>query len=151
MNIKDTIQFIEFNSFYKEYAPLTPYGQLNKNKYHVITDKDMLCSIYDSIGKIVSFINENSFESDKIENHFRRIALLNSLDRIFFDSADIFLVKKLLVNYKSIVSHLNDKIKQDLNIEFISNDLLKFLSPDGDKKETFYLSSLYSANLAIVR
>jgi len=151
MNIKDTIQFIEFNSFYAEYMPLTPYGQLDRNKYHVITDKDMLCSMYDSIDIIINFIKENSFESDKIENHFKRIALLNSLERKNFDSSDIFLVKKLLVNYKSIVSHLNDEIKQDLNIEFLSNGLLEFLSPDGVNKETFYLSSSYNDKLAEVR
>lgn len=151
MNIKDTIQFIEFNSFYAEYAPLTPYGQLNRNKYQVIVDKDELCSIYNSIGKIVNFINENSFESDKIENHFRRIALLNSFERKNFDSSEIFLVKKLLVNYKSIVKHLNDDVKENLQIEFSSQDLLKFLSPDGENKETFYLSSSYNNELAEIR
>ena len=151
MNIKDIIQFIEFDSFYKEYTPLTPYGQLNKSKYHVFTDNDKLLSIFDSIDKIINFINENSFKAVKIENHFKSIALLNSLDRKIFDSSDIFLVKRLLVNYKNIVNNLSKEIKLDLNIEFSSNDLLKFLSPDGENKETFYLTSSYCKKLAEVR
>lgn len=148
MNIKDTMQFVEFNSFYSEYAPLTPYGLLDKNKYHVFTDKEMLLSVYNSIGKIVSFINENSFESDKIEHHLKRISQLNTLDRKTFDSSDIFLVKKLLVNFKNVVKLLNDEIKEDLQINFLSDELLNFLSYDGANKETFYLSAEYNIELA---
>ncbi len=148
MNIKEPMQFVEFNTFYSEYAPLTPYGLQDKNKYHVFTDKEMLLSVYKSIGKIVSFINENSFESDKIEHHLKRISQLNTLDKKAFDSSDIFLVKKLLVNFKSIVKLLNDEIKEDLQINFLSEELLNFLSLDGANKETFYLSAEYSNELA---
>ncbi|NEW79851.1 MAG: hypothetical protein GZ086_10600 [Gelidibacter sp.] len=148
MTIKDTMQFVEFDTFYSEYAPLTPYGLLDKNKYHVFTDKKMLFSIYNSIGKIVNFINKNSFESDKIEHHFKRISHLNTLERKTFDSSDIFLVKKLLVNFKSIFKLLNDEIKEDLKINFLSEELLNFLSCDGAVNETFYLSAEYNTELA---
>ncbi|MGV8946455.1 MAG: MutS-related protein [Lutibacter sp.] len=151
MNIKETMQFVEFNKFYSEYVPLTPYGLLNKNKYTVFSDKEILNNIYNSIEKTVHFINENSFKSAKIENHFKRIALLNSLERRNFDSSDIFLVKKLLVNFKGITKLLNETIKDDLQISFSSNELLDFLTPDGENKETFYLSSSYSKELGIVR
>ncbi|MEX1382349.1 hypothetical protein [Lutibacter sp.] len=151
MNIKNTIQFIEFNDFYGEYSPLTPYGQLNKNKCEVIVNKEQLCTFHNSIGKVVNFINENSFASDKIENHLKKIAHLNSLDKKCFDSTDIFLVKKLLINFKIIVNLLNDVIKEDLNLEFHSQELLKHLSLEGEGKETFYLSSLYNNKLAEIR
>ncbi|HEY9169661.1 MAG TPA: hypothetical protein VIN72_09250 [Lutibacter sp.] len=148
MTIKDTMQFVEFNTFYSEYAPLTPYGLMDKNKYHVFTDKEMLISVYNSIGKIVNFINENSFQSDKIEHHLKRISHLNTFERKIFDSSDIFLVKKLLVNFKSIVKLLNDAIKEDLQISFLSEELLIFLSYGGANKETFYLSEEYNDELA---
>lgn len=148
MNIKEPMQFVEFNTFYSEYAPLTPYGLLDKNKYRVFTDEKLLLSVYDSIGKIAGFINENSFQSDKIEHHFKRISHLNTLERKTFDSSDIFLVKKLLVNFKSIVKLLNDEIKEDLHINFLSEELLNFLSLDGANKETFYLSAQYNPELA---
>ena len=151
MNIKDTIQFVEFDSFYSEYAPLTPYGQLSKNKYQVFKSEDNLRSIYDSIEKIIDFIKEDSFKRDKIENHFKSIAILNSLDRKNFDSSDIFIVKKLLHNFKNIFNLLSDEVKQNLKIVFSSDDLLKFLSPEGENRETFYLSTTYSSKLAEVR
>lgn len=151
MNIKDTIQFIEFDAFYTEYAPLTPYGLLNKSRHQILVDQDILCSTYDSVGKIVDFINESSINSDKVENYLRRIALLNTLDRKRFDSADIFLIKKLLLNYRNIVNQLNNEVKKDLDITFSSTDLLKFLSLDGDNKEAFYLSFSYSNELSEVR
>jgi len=151
MNIKETIQFVEFNTFYSEYAPLTPYGLLNKNRYTVFSDQEILNAVYNSIENTVSFIKENEFKSAKIENHFKRIALLNSLERRNFDSSDIFLVKKLLVNFKGIAKLLNETIKEDLQISFSSNELLDFLSPDGENKETFYLSSSYSKELANIR
>ncbi|WP_372793583.1 hypothetical protein [Lutibacter sp.] len=147
MKIKEIIQFIEFNTFYSEYAPLTPYGLQNKNKYHVFTDTKLLSSIHISIGKIVTFINEKPIIYVKIENHFKKISLLNSLERKLFDSADIFLVKKLLVNYKNIVNLLNDIIKEDLQINFSSNELLSFLSLDGANNESFYLNASYSKDL----
>jgi DNA mismatch repair ATPase MutS len=151
MNIKDTIQFVEFNTFYSEYAPLTPYGLLDKNKYQIFTDEKLLFSVYDSIGKIVSFIKENSFQSDKIEHHFKRISQLNTLERKTFDSSEVFMVKKLLVNFKSIVKLLNDELKEDLQINFLSEELLNFLSLDGMNKETFYLSAQYNPELAEIR
>jgi DNA mismatch repair ATPase MutS len=116
-----------------------------------MVDKDQLCSTYDSIEKIVGFINESSIDSEKVENYLRRIALLNTLDRKRFDSADIFLIKKLLLNYRNIVKHLNKDVKDNLDITFSSEELLKFLSLDGDNKEVFYLSFSYSDELSEVR
>ena len=96
MNIKATIQFIEFNTFYTEYAPLTPYGQLDKNKHVIISDKDKLNATYHSIAKIVDFIKTNSFEFDKLQNHLKKISQLNSLERKSYDSSDIFLILSLI-------------------------------------------------------
>ena len=151
MNSKNIIQFIEFNDFYGEYSPLTPYGQLHKNRSTVLVNKQQLCAIYNAIGKVVNFINDNSFASEKIENHLKKIAQLNSLEKECFDSADIFLVKRLLINFKSIVNLLNNVIKEDLNVDFFSQELLKYLSPEGEGKETFYLSSSYNTKLAEIR
>ena len=151
MNSRDILKFVDFNDFYAEYIPLTPYGQFDKKEYRIIVGKEKLRTIYSSIGKIVNFINEHSFASDKIENYLKKIALLNSLEKRQFDSSDIFLVKKLLTNFKSISNLLNDEIKEDLKIEFRSEELLKYLSPEGENKETFYLSSSYNNNLAEIR
>jgi len=151
MNIKDTIQFVEFDTFYSEYAPLSPYGVINKNKNTVFTDKKELLSIYNSIEVIVEFIRENSFSSDKIKNHLKRIALLNSLDKKIFDSSEIFLVKKLLVNFKGIDKLLNEVVKNEFQIQFSSNKLLDFLSQEGGNKETFYLSASYCDELTYNR
>ena len=151
MSIKEIIGFTDCDSFYKEYVPLSPYGLLSKNEYPFFTDKNLLSSIYDSLALIVDFIKDKTFESDKIENHFKKIGLLNSLEKKTFDSADIFLIKKLLFNYKTIVSHLDQAVKDQLQINFYSNDLLSFLSPDGKNKETFYLDSSYNEKLAEIR
>jgi DNA mismatch repair protein MutS2 len=151
MNIKEIIGFTAFDVFYREYKPLSPYGLLNKNEYRFFNNENELRIIYESIGLVVDFIKDNSFKSDKIENHFKRIALLNSLDKKAFDSADIFLIKKLLYNYKCIVNQLDDGILTDLNISFSSENLLAFLTTDGKNKETFYLDASYDLELAAVR
>jgi len=151
MNISNIIQFTEFNTFYEEYTPLTPYGQLDKNKYEVITNKKKLNFIYDCINSVVNFINENSFIADKIENNLKKIALLNSLEKKQFDSTDIFLIKKLLINFKSIVDLLDETIKENLKIKFESKELLDFLSLEEPTKETFYLSANYNKKLAEIR
>jgi len=148
MHIKETIKFVDFNTFYSEYTPLSPYGVINKNKYSVFTDKVELQKTYDSIGLIVAFIRENSYGSDKIKNHLKHIALLNSLDKKIFDSSEIFLVKKLFVNFRSIDKLLNEAVKNTLHIQFASNELLNFLSQDGGNKETFYLSASYCDELS---
>lgn len=151
MNINNIIQFTEFNTFYGEYTPLTPYGQLDKSKYKVIANKENLNFIYDCIDKVIGFINENSFVSDKIENHLKKISLLNSLEKKQFDSVDIFLIKKLLINFRSITNLLNDTLKENLKINFESKELLDFLSPEGTNEETFYLSAKYHKKLAEIR
>jgi DNA mismatch repair protein MutS2 len=151
MNIKNTLKFIDFESFYAEYKPLTPYGLINKGKYYVFDDSEMLQQQHNLIGLVMQFINHNSFNSDKIENRLKKIPLLNTLNKKTFHTTDIFLVKKLLLNYKHIVDLLNDELIQNIEISFLSNELLSYLSPDGENKETFHLSASYSKELSEIR
>lgn len=151
MNIKNTLKFIDFESFYAEYKPLTPYGLKNKLGYFIYTDLKELQNQHNFLGEVIWFINNNSFNADKIENRLKRIALLNSLYKSNFDTSDIFLVKKLLLNYKVIFDLLSSELKQSLNLDFNLDELLSYLSPDGENKETFYLSSSYSKDLDQVR
>ena len=151
MNINNTLKFIDFESFYTEYKPLTPFGVANKNRYLVFDQISELQHQHELLGKTVRFIESQSAKADKIENRLKRIALLNSLNKKSFDTSDIFLVKKLLINYKNIAGLLNDEIVKSLDFEFFSDDLLSYLSPDGENKETFYLSSSYSNELSQLR
>lgn len=151
MNIKNTLKFIDFELFYTEYNPLTPYGLMNKSKYIVFDRIDELQNQHDLLRKTIDFINSRPFDADKIENRLKRIALLNTLNKKNFDTSDIFLVKKLLINYRNIASLLSREMIENLEFEFNSDDLLSFLSPDGENKETFYLSSTYNDELAKLR
>ncbi len=151
MSINKFIAFTDFMWFYNQYKPLTPYGQDQKEKYLLHTDIKVLNDIFDNTQNLINFISEDNISVLKIEHHFDRIDRMNSLYKEQFDAADLFLIKKFLIHYKSIFKLIPDKIKQKLDINFYSDELLNILSPDNDLNETFYLSSSFSDELKLIR
>ena len=148
---KKVLQFSEFENFYQHYKPLTPYGSAEKNRCKFYYDAGQLNEEYQFTEDFINFIDQKSYAVDKIEYHLKKIPLLNSLNNKIFDSSDLFLIKKFMINYREIIKNLAPELKDKLNISFQLEQLLKLLSPDGDKSETFYLSSKYDENLAEIR
>ncbi len=144
-------EFAEFESFYKHFRPLTPYGRdFKKQKYVSCAPKELQAE-YELLEHIIAFIRHDPAVIDKLEYHLKRIPRLNSLEKSRFDATDIFLTKKFLNNYEAIVAQLSSEICARLQIVFASQELLNMLNIDATQTETFYLSEKYSDELASER
>lgn len=151
MSIKEIIEFTDFMWFYDKYKPLTPYGNENKNALNFYCDHQVLEQCYSATENILNVCEQNEDIIIKLEHHLSKIDKLNNLDAEQFDIADIFLIKKLLLNYKYICEVLDRANSPALSYQFNSEGLLQTLSPNNDFSETFYLSSAFSDQLGLVR
>lgn len=150
MNEK-VFQFIEWDEFYRHYQPLTPYGKQQKKAKIIYTDKTFLENAYDLQETCLRFIADKPQIADQCEYHLKRIPGLNSLEINCFDTTDLFLIKKFLLNYRRINELLNSELKAMTSFEYTSDELLKLLCIDGTSDEVFYLSEKYLPQLAAVR
>jgi len=150
MNEK-VFQFIEWDEFYRHYQPLTPYGQQHKQAKRVYTSLELLQTEYDLQEKCLQFRQANPQIADSCEYHLKRIPELNSLTVHRFDTTDLFLIKKFLLNYRRLNELLTTEFKSAVNFTYNSEELLKLLCIDGTKDEVFYLSEKHLPQLAEVR
>lgn len=151
MVTEDLIQFTRFEEFYEKFRPLTVFGKRFKNRRVVYTKASDLQEIFTRIATIANFITENSEKANKIEFYLKRISPLNSFDKEMFDTTDLFLLKRFLVNFKAINHLLTSKSKRMLFAGFHLDELLSLLSNDDKGLETFYVSADFNPKLKELR
>jgi DNA mismatch repair ATPase MutS len=152
MTVHENIfKFTHFEAFYEHFKPLTVYGNRFKSKREVYSDEKQLQLIFQTIGIIHHFSDDQPETIDKIEFHLKKISPLNSIEKEIFDSTDLFLFKRFLVNYKAICQLLSDEIKKALSVNFNLDDVLSLLLKDSNSNEGFYLNSNFDNRLKEVR
>jgi len=133
-----------------DYKPLTPYGQDLARNIAIISDAGVLEKEYSLIETAIKLVKDDQ-RAAKIEFHLKKIPLLNPLDGNNFDPADLFLIKKFIINYVAIIRELDDGTAKAFNMGFSSKKLLDSLCIDQDDADTFYLNDSYSDELKTVR
>ncbi len=147
MNI---FKFTDFDSFYKNYNPLTPYGKNDKSNKEIYTSEELLNNEYKFIDNFICLLLGDSDEVASIEYYLKRIPKLDFLDNSYYTASEIFQIKKFLFNYKQI----SDKLSSDHEkLCFLKFKLINLFGKlDLNKgKETFFLSEKYSDGLKRVR
>ena len=142
--------FAEFDFFYKNYNPLTPYGKNDKAEKKLYFSRDYLRNEFNLIRKTIPLLSTDSSDIASLEYHLKRIPNLNFLSSSSFTTAEIFQIKKFLVNFKTISEKLPENTVNLFLFNFKSFKLLELLNINNNS-ETFYLSEKYSSNLAEIR
>lgn len=146
----DFTEFVELEKFYRFYEPLSPYGQKSRASMKIHRDQGILEEHFRLLAAAAAFISAQPERADRVEFHLKRIPRMPSLDSLAFDSPDIFLVKKFLMNFKAVIDTLPPDLANALSMSFDSADLLKtFLTCGGE--ETFHISDACHPNLGPVR
>lgn len=136
-------QFAEVESIYARLKPLTPYGRRAFERRELLTDIDRLNARYDRIDAMLALASANPLAADRVRFHLRRIPLLPPIDTIA-STADLFLVKKFLANFKAISAILSDGI-------WMSEPLFTSLLTGNNDAEIFFLTDAANADLARIR
>ena len=143
------LKFVEFDSFYSNYKPMTPYGVRSKNSGQFFKDAELLKIHHETIDAAVIFIKNKPEVIDKVEYHLKRIPELPSFESSL-DAAELFLVKKFLINFKSVVKLLEIDDRDTFQCSFESESLLnEFLK--GGAEESFHVSDKYCDKLKNIR
>ncbi|MCP4180178.1 MAG: hypothetical protein GY756_20630, partial [bacterium] len=142
--------FSEFDSFYKIYNPLTPYGKIEKSEKKLYFSEHHLKNEYNLISKTIPLLSTDSAKTVSLEYHLKRIPNLNFLANQTFTVTEIFQIKKFLINFKIISEKLPKNISDLFLLKFKSYKLLELLNINNNS-ETFYLSEKYSCKLAEIR
>lgn len=149
--LEQFVNFSELSYFFGNFQPLTPYGVDQKAAMNLFSTTKELNSEFDLIELFIDFLSSKEDAVAKIESRLKRITMLDFLQNDKYDSSDIFLVKKFLINYKAIFDILSDNLISELSAFYDSNELLKKLNIDSSNEETFYISDKYDSKLAKVR
>ncbi len=149
--VNSVFEFAEFESFYRHFKPLTPYGRDAKAQRRLSHSVEALQVEYDRLEQVMACLPGDSAAGERIEYHLKKIPRLNTLEKRRFETADIFLVKKFLNHYAAIAECLAPDIKDHLDFIFESQDLFALVNLDAGHTDTFYLSEQYSEQLAAER
>lgn len=149
--MKDVLAFTEFDHILNRFRPVTPYGKAFKADLSFVNESKRLEAEYKDIALFCRFVTGKPRIVDKIRSHLQRIPWIDDLLDHDLDAADIFLVKKFLLNYSCAAKLLPKAILSAVGAGFESVKLLKYLSPGAPNEEMFVVSDYYSKDLAVVR
>jgi hypothetical protein len=143
--------FSQVEQLYGQLTPLTPYGAVRFERKEILRDRVTLEQEYDRVDAALALTRRDRPRLDRLTHHLRRIPLLPALDpAAALDANGIFLVKKFLVNYRTIFDALDSAERQAFGLPPAPGTLLDRLNTGGDA-ESFYLEDRYDPDLAAVR
>ncbi len=150
---QSVLGFSGYFEFEARYAPFSPYGRAVRDARAFMSARHELEAEYDRIDMAIEFLRTHEDKVDAVRYALQRISLLPNLSQTILYAADIFLVKKFIVNFFKIAGLLPQRTARFFGVEFRSQELRDLLgesdTEDGD--ETFYLTERYSSELGSVR
>ena len=143
-------RFAEVEAVYQRLCPLSPYGRRSAERRTILTDPAELDRRYDRIDAVRALLADEAETADRVRYHLKRIPRL-PLPAEIAAAADLFLIKKFLVNSKAIAGCLPEAARALFGLSWQSDGLLQALDPENRGEETFYLADRCSDELAAVR
>jgi len=144
--------FSGIDFLYDAFDPLTPQGKRVKRTHRFITDEEELAGQYDLTEAATSLARRRKTEMDRVEFHLKHITDITGIhESAKMGTADVFVVKKFLLNYKAVVLLLDRQGQRAFDLEFALDDLLARLDVEDSGSESFYISDRYRAELREVR
>ena len=144
-------EFAGLDEFLSRFTPLTPCGRNAKRSLTLCSSREKLEHLHALTELAMQFVKLDPGAADKAEFHLARIPLLDCLDQPVLDAAEVFLVKRFLVNYRAACQIIPASLRQETELEFTSTDLLALLSVGAQDTESFFLSDAYSQGLGQTR
>lgn len=143
--------FVEFDDFYTEFAPLTPYGKAQKRVRPFLATADSIELALNRTEALFYFIASHPENATNIAAALKNIPQLPQCGSATMDQTDLFLVKKFITNVHIVYAQLPDTLRAEFSFPTPLTDLAKALSTGQTVEDTFYLSDSYDTNLATVR
>jgi DNA mismatch repair ATPase MutS len=145
-------QFARMDFLYDAFEPLTPQGKRVKRSRRFITDAGELARQYDLTDAALALGERRADEMDRVEYHLKRVGDLAGLSELAaLGSADVFVVKKFLLNYRAVVNLLDEKTRSAFGLRFALDDLLSQLDVEDAGTESFHVSDRYRTDLHDLR
>jgi dsDNA-specific endonuclease/ATPase MutS2 len=145
--------FAGLDTFYDLFLPDSVYGKQEKEDCFFYDDESSLTAEWNRVESAANFIATHPEKQASVRDALARLTELPEMAPRHVCSADVFLVKKFLVNFERIVKSLPQTFSAEFGVGFHSHDLLQNLrlsdAQDGD--ESFYLTEKFSTALAQVR
>ncbi len=142
--------FAEFETFYGQFRPLTPYGRLFREARTFYTATAALKAEYDLSAAAGAFMAANRHRADKLRFHLRNIPQLDLSPEALAGAPGLFLARKFLVNASESFKLLPAALRGRLGARWTSGELLALLAKGGTG-EAFHIADAYSQELAETR
>lgn len=145
-------QFTEMAYLYDAYTPLTSSGRREKAKQQLYVDAESLSKQYDLTDHALDLYRRRQDEMARVEYHLRHIGDIESIsDPAIMGAAELFIVKRFLMNYRAVVSIIDNEARDAFGLYFDLGELLASLDVEENDTESFYISDQYRGDLAAIR
>ena len=145
------IHYAQFDEFWKNLEPLTPYGKDLKQQRAIYVKAQDLEHIWAGSDCAAELLENSSVNLSRIRYFLKRLPRLRTETLPCYDEADIFEYKKFLANYHRLLDLLPEKQRLFFNLDYSSHDLEKLLNKGDQYTDTFYVADAYSEDLAQTR
>ena len=142
--------FAEFETFYGQFRPLTPYGRVYREGRRFFADAPALKTEYDLTAAIGTFLAANRHKADKLRFHLRNIPAVELAPEALGSAAGLFLARKFLVNTSEAFKLLPAQLRSRFDARWVSADLLALLNKGG-AGEAFHIADAYDPALPAER
>lgn len=145
-------EFARVEEFWREFAPLTPYGKDFFEARLVRSDLAAIeadCDDIEAYGCFASRARATPARIDKLAWHLRRIPRLPGFGAPGF--VELFLFKKFLSNFKACADLLDAEARAHFGIEFASEELAGLLALGGADPDSFHIADAYKEALGPLR
>lgn len=147
---KEIFKFAQFDEFYRCYRPLTPHAKLLKEERRFVPSRKEAEKEFDLIEKTIAFVNASPDKASKAEYHLKKIPVADFFGARTLNSSEIYLVKKLIFNYRHVLGTLPAELARSLDMEWEFGALAGLLEKGGGR-QAFCVSDAYSPLLKDIR
>jgi DNA mismatch repair ATPase MutS len=142
--------FAEFETFYGQFRPLTPYGRLYREARSFYTEPAALKAEHDLAAAMGAFLKAARHKADKLRFHLRNIPQPELSAEALSGAPGLFLARKFLFNAAEAFKLLPAPLRTKFGARWASADLLALLSKGG-AGEAFHIADAYCPDLAETR
>lgn len=147
----DFLAYAEFEGFWAEFRPETPFGREAKARLDLVTEAAALERLWDLTERASSLLDGDPVRLDRVAHHLKRLPRFPVEPRPVYDEVELFQFKKFLFNYGSLVALLPADLLQAFGLSYASDLFARELDRGRQSAESFYVADDYSQDLKAVR
>lgn len=152
--MQDVLTYAEFDTFWEQFRPETPFGREEKDRRTVYMAADALGALWDETEVALAFLtelNDDAVRLTRVMHHLKRLPRFPDEAHPAYDEVELFQFKKFLHNYKCLTELVSPAVASAFGFAYASESFATQLDVGRQSAESFFVSDAYSEELTRIR